>query len=336
MTDRYRATRICIFNHKGGVGKTTLTVNLAAALAEAGKKVLLIDSDPQCNITQYLFEDSVIDNLLENSDGDNGETIWSAVKPIVEGEGKISNVGVYETAVSNLYILPGDIQLSGFEIELSGYWSACIEGKKRGFKEISTLSHLANMYSEKENIDYVFFDTGPNIGPLNRIILLDCDYFLVPGACDLFSVRALRTLGSSMTRWIKEWNVILENKPDDVDVPPGRPKFLGYIPQGFRVYGQGMARWPSKYHARFRKELQKYLLTPLKRISPELVTVSGTEAKLGEIKDFAHLVQKSQEQRVPLWLVAGGPVYQTEEAYDAFSKMAVELINRVESQKSSG
>ncbi len=330
MAGRHKAIRISIFNHKGGVGKTTLTVNLAAALAEAGKKVLLIDSDPQCNITQYLFDDSTIDGLLEKSDESDGETIWSAVKPVVEGEGRISDVGVYETAVSNLYILPGDIQLSEFEIELSNYWTACIKGQRRGFKEISTLSHLANMYAKNDDIDFIFFDTGPNIGPLNRIILLDCDYFLVPGACDLFSVRALRTLGSSMTKWIKEWAEISKKSTGDINIPPGCPKFLGYIPQGFRVYGQGMARWPSKYHARFRKELQKYLLTPLRRISSDLIRTSGSESKLGEIKDFAHLVQKSQEQRVPLWLVAGGPVYQTEEAHDAFSKMADELITRTE------
>ena len=56
MARKQRATRLALYNHKGGVGKTTITVNLAAALAAKGKNVLLVDSDPQCNLTSYLFD----------------------------------------------------------------------------------------------------------------------------------------------------------------------------------------------------------------------------------------------------------------------------------------
>ncbi len=322
-------TKLSIFNHKGGVGKTTLTVNLAAALAENGHRVLLIDSDPQCNITSYLCEDSVVDNFLDRSDEEDGETIWSALKPVVEGEGEFRDVGVYETAVEGLFLLPGDIQLSEYEIELSDYWTSCLQRKKRGFNGTTTLSAIANYYAKKHKIDFVFFDTGPNIGPLNRVILLDCDYFLVPGACDLFSVRALKTLGASLTKWIREWSIIVDLAPKNARVLKGKPTFIGYVPQGFRVYGQGMAQWPSQYHARFQKELRSSLLTPLEKISKSLNGVPAAKSKLGEIKDFALLVQKSQEQGVPLWAVQGGPEYQIQEAETAFYAMAAELVRRV-------
>ena len=65
---RHSSKRIALFNHKGGVGKTTLTVNVAMALAAQGKTVLLVDSDPQCNLTSYLIDDEVVDDLLDTSE----------------------------------------------------------------------------------------------------------------------------------------------------------------------------------------------------------------------------------------------------------------------------
>ena len=80
--ERAEAKRISIFNHKGGVGKTTLTFNLAYQLAEMGKRVLLVDSDPQCNLTAYVIDPEVLDDLLDKADTEEGETVWSAVKPM--------------------------------------------------------------------------------------------------------------------------------------------------------------------------------------------------------------------------------------------------------------
>ena len=94
---RNRAKRLAIFNHKGGVGKTTLTVNIAWAIASLGKKVLLVDSDPQCNLTSYLVEESVVDDLLDNSDGNGGRTIWSSLKPIVEATGGVPGDRTFST-----------------------------------------------------------------------------------------------------------------------------------------------------------------------------------------------------------------------------------------------
>ena len=85
-------TRITIYNHKGGVGKTTLNVNIASALAEQGKSVLLVDSDPQCNLTSYLLSDDVVDDLLNHSGEAGGQTIWTAVKPIFNEVGDVQPV----------------------------------------------------------------------------------------------------------------------------------------------------------------------------------------------------------------------------------------------------
>ena len=325
---RHNSIRISIFNHKGGVGKTTLTVNIAAALAEQGKRVLLIDSDPQCNLTSYLIEDSVVDSLLDKSEGPEGKTIWSALKPIVEAQGTVKIIEPIGIFAREVYLLIGDVRLSEFESELTFYWGACLQRKVRGFAGTASLSNLVNKCASKLNVDYVFYDTGPNIGPLNRAILLDCDYFIVPGACDLFSVRALKTLGHTLSTWIRDWETITSIAPDDTVVLPGKPKFLGYIPLGFRVYGQIMASRPAKYLAKFEKQLRSDLIAMLRNIDKELASTNLSSGRLGAVKDFATLLQLAQEQGVPLWDVKGDYSNLPNQAEQAFRKIAKKIIDK--------
>lgn len=325
-----RALRLAIFNHKGGVGKTTLTVNISAALASQGKTVLLIDSDPQCNLTSYLIEDSVIDDWLNKSDGAKGRTVWSALKPVVEGRGALKQIPAYGTSTDNMYLLPGDIRLSDYELELAKFWTSCMESQVRGFLGTTSLSRLIDTCAGELRADFVFYDTGPNIGPLNRAILLDCDYFIVPGACDLFSVRALKTLGKTVKEWVSRWETIKSLVPTNAPLLEGQPRFLGYILQGFRVYGRGMARTPARYRAMFKRHLFTDLITPLRKMDRRLASTNVSASDLGEIKDFATLVQQSQSQGVPLWEVYGGAGYQTEQAYKLFSKIAQAIISKTQ------
>jgi len=328
MSTRHRAKRIAVFNHKGGVGKTTLTANLAAALAEKGKRILLLDTDPQCNLTSYLLAEDVVDDLLDNSDTNRGKTVWSAVKPVVEAEGSIRIVKPEVTANANCWLVPGDLRLSELEAELNNYWTDSVEEKIKGFRGTAVLSNLAQRVATSLNVDFVFYDTGPNIGPLNRAILLDCDYFIVPAGCDVFSVRALRTLGKTLTTWMRRWEGFRAAMPAGASLLPGRPRFLGFAMQGFRVYGGGMVRMAAKYQAQFEKRLVPDLINPLRRVSEDLSPNSASASRLIDIKDFATLVQQSQEQGVPLWQVFGGPSYQIDEARNAFHGLADEVIRR--------
>ena len=117
---------IAVANQKGGVGKTTLLVNISAALADLNKRVLLVDTDPQCNLTSYLIDSDVVDNWLDNSDSNNGVTIWSALKPFVDGLGSVKNIKIPER-FEGVYLLPGDIRLSEFEQELNQIWIDCLQ-----------------------------------------------------------------------------------------------------------------------------------------------------------------------------------------------------------------
>jgi cellulose biosynthesis protein BcsQ len=327
--ERYPAIRIVIFNHKGGVGKTTLTVNIAAALADLGKRILLVDSDPQGNLTSYLVEETVVDDLLDNADTDAGGTVWSALKPIVEATGEIKLISALERS-PNIFLLPGDVRLSEFEQELNPLWSECFQRKTKGFRGTTALSRLVNQVAEKNAIDFVFYDAGPNIGPLNRIILLDSDFFIVPAACDLFSLRALKTLGHTLVSWITDWRTILELAPEDMYLLPGAPRFLGYIPQRFRVYGGRPASDYSKYLPRIDKSIGSDLVTVLRRADSSLVPESTTGNQLGQVKDFGSLAAASQNQGVPIKKVDAGTPDQRDEAERAFLEIARKIVERTQ------
>lgn len=330
MEERSTAKRLVIFNHKGGVGKTTLTVNIAFALAARGKRVLLVDSDSQCNLTSYLIADEVVDDLLDNSDSSSGSTLWSSLKPIVEAEGDIKKFNPISLEDENLFLIPGDIRVSEFENELNDFWGQCSLLKTKGFRGTTAISRLVNLVSKDINADYVLFDTGPNIGPMNRAILLDCDFFIVPVACDLFSLRALKTLGSSLVSWIGDWSRILALAPKELYLLPGRPVFLGFIPQRFRIYRGVVVRQHSGFLQKIQKEIHSQIVSLLRNIDPMLAKGRMSDFKLGEIKDYGSLVPDSQKFGVPFQAANIGSQDQKEHARQAFSKIAANIVSRID------
>lgn len=327
--------RLTIFNHKGGVGKTTLTVNIAAALAEEDKHVLLIDSDPQCNLTSYLFADDDVRKLLDHSEGPNGRTIWSAVKPVADELGDVEPVRPMPTVIENVSLIPGDIRMSEFEESLGDSWTACFKRKLGGFRATTAISSLVEAVANAEDYDFVFYDTGPNIGSLNRVLLLDSDFFIVPVACDLFSTWALSTLGQTLKRWILDWGTIQALAPDDVYLLPGAPRFMGYIPQRFKTYGQAMASVPAGFLRRVERRMYSDVIAVLRKVDPSLAGGAVSEARLGQVKDFATTVQLAQEQGVPISQVQGGNTQHKDEALTAFRTIANAIITRSKGKRST-
>ena len=332
MSKRGHAKRLALYNHKGGVGKTTLAVNIAITLAGQGHRVLVVDSDPQCNLTAQLVEASVVDDLLDRSDHADGQTLWSAVKPIVEGAGGLKMIQPLERR-EGLFLLPGDIRLSEFENELNQYWTECFQQRPRGFRGTAALSDLVSSVCVANKIDIVFYDVGPNIGPLNRAIILDCDGFIIPVACDLFSVRALKTLGHSLATWIEAWETVSELAPANVSVLPGHPSFLGYIPQRFRTYGGDVASSYTRWFGRLEKEVANSIVTRLRQIDPSLAIGSLSSFRLGQVKEFSTLVTLAQEQGVPLAEVSGAPPYQKSQAEESFELIAKKILVKLSGQE---
>jgi len=324
-TKRHESKRITLYNHKGGVGKTTLLVNIAAALADLGKRVLLVDADPQCNLTSYLVESEVVDGWLDNSDTEDGATIWSALKPFIEGTGDIRKIQPQERQ-EGVFLIPGDIRLSEFEQELNQIWVECLQRKIRGFKGASAISQIVNEIAKEKKVDYVFYDIGPNIGPLNRVILLDCDYFIIPAACDLFSVRALKTLGKTLYNWIQEWDVIYQLAPDNTLLLPGKPNYIGYILQRFRMYGDAIASQFASYASKLERSTYSDITEVLRKIDKNLAKGTLSQTKLGQVKDFASLVPLSQTQGLSFFDVDGGNALLKTEAKKEFTSIANKII----------
>ena len=284
------------------------------------KSVLLIDSDPQCNLTSYLLSDDVVDELLNNSNEPTGQTIWSAVRPVFD------NVGVGRFVdpirVGDLALLPGDIRLSEFEEFLGDAWADSFKRRLGALHATSSISDMVSRLSRERPWDFVFYDTGPNIGPLNRVLLLDSDFFIVPVACDLFSVRALGTLGQTIKKWILDARTITSIAPDSAAFLRAAPSFLGYVPQRFKVYGRGMTKEASFYLRRIKGRMENDISSVLRDIDRRLAPPRSANPVLGEIPDIASLVQRAQREGVAIWKCSG-PGRQTKSATEeSFARIA--------------
>jgi len=332
MVTARKPPRLSIFNHKGGVGKTTLTANLAFALADRNKKVLLVDADPQANLTSFLIEEAVVDKLLDESDGQVGQTLWSALKPVIEGSGDVARDINPISIRESIAVMPGDIRLAELEAEFSSFWAECYQRRMRGFRGITSLSRFVEKLEQKIKPDITIYDSGPNIGPLTRAILLDVDYFAIPAACDLFSTRAIKTLGHALQNWISGWRTIEELAPDGAPLLPGSPRLIGYVPQRFKVYGGVPTIDFAKVIPMLERAVQEDVITLLNAVDPELGSCAVAPLKLAEIKDFGSKATGSQYIGRPMWENPAADENQKAEAREVFGVFADNVIERLKIQ----
>ena len=173
---------VAIANQKGGVGKTTTAVNLSACVAEAGKRVLLIDLDPQGNATSGVGVDH---NRVEKS-----------VYDVLMDEVSVQDA-VCPTCVKNLYVLPSNIQLAGAEIELVS-----------ALAREHIISHQLEVI--KPLYDYIFIDCPPSLGLLTLNALTASDSVLVPIQCEYYALEGLAQLMNTVRLVKKRLNPSLD------------------------------------------------------------------------------------------------------------------------------
>jgi cellulose biosynthesis protein BcsQ len=324
---------IAFFNHKGGVGKTTLTVNVADALVDLGVKVLMVDADPQCNLTSFYLDEKKLDALLGESDDVNGGTLWSAIKPVVDGVGPIRAVDAYLIR-EGLYLCPGDVLLADYEEELPAAWTGSFARKARDYDVMCALSRAAREMGTRYGVDLIMYDVGPNVGPLNRTILLDSDFFTTPVAADLFSLRALSTVGRAVARWITDWQTVrsLAAPADKAKILHGKPVYLGYVTSAYKVSSGRISTKPHDYwEGKIAPRVRDRVVDPLKRVDPTLVPYSSN--KLAAIKDFHSLCPQAQEYGLAIGKLRGqvnsGYNAQISEAATEFAGLAREIKKRM-------
>lgn len=288
---------IAFFNNKGGVGKTTFTYHLGYALETLGKRVLFVDLDPQCNLTAHLCDDDTINEAW----GANGNSLYKAVAPIVTGAGDMQTVIPHKITNRNIWVFIGDLLLSDFDGELSNAWTQVLAGQERGFRVTSSIYRLINEFATQNSIDYILIDLGPNLGSLNRAILLGCDNFVVPMIPDLFSLRGSQNLGRVFADWIRNY-VTSKQRIGNLSfaTPNGNPIFSGYVLQQFNVYRTRKTKAYQNWGGQIPTYIQQYVINPLSSVDPNLV-LNLINYQVAEFKNYHSLVPMAQENLKPIF-----------------------------------
>lgn len=328
--------KIAFFNHKGGVGKTTLTVNVADALEDQGKAILLVDADPQCNLTAFYINELDLEGLFADDaeDEERASTLWSAIKPVVAGRGGVRKVTTWDVGSDGrIALLPGDVMLSQYEEELPQAWTDSFARKIRGYDVMTAVAQVVNNTAKELKADVVLYDVGPNVGALNRAVLLDCDFFITPVAADLFSLRALTTVGLSISKWVGDWKTILSlaSDSDKKKLPKGMPSFMGYVTSAYKVKkGRSAASPHADWEAKIAPRVRHQVVDVLRSVDPKLAS-SGSN-KLGGVKHFQSLPSEAQKYGVAIGklhgMVNGGHNGTLNEARDEFAELAREIVKR--------
>ena len=175
---------ISLVNQKGGVGKTTTSINLSASLALENKKVLLIDLDPQGNATTGV--------------GFNKGDIDKSIYDVLNGTGLMEEV-ILKTKFSNLDLLPSSLQLAGIDIEL-------IE-KGRDNPNFQRSGQLKNILDGcKDNYDYLIIDCPPTLGLITTNALVASDSVIIPVQCEFYALEGITQLLNAIMLTKKKLN----------------------------------------------------------------------------------------------------------------------------------
>lgn len=320
---------LAFFNNKGGVGKTTLLCNMAAYFSqELGKKVCVVDCDPQCNASQYLFNDETLEGTLA-SPSENVEALFSG---LMEGEGHAGRVPVKRSGAFSVDVVCGSPSLSLAEDFLAKEWAGL--NNVRGLS--STLVFI-NALEKLSDYDYVFFDVSPSLGAINRAVLLSCDFFISPMSIDVFSLKAFENISRWMSNWKEEWGYAVNSPQLKTSTVLEKAKaikgagFIGYVSQQYIAKRDSSGeRRPVKSYDEIIQQIDEQIR---QHFTGDLQPPRPFE--IGKIPNLHSLAPMSQSRRKPIFSltgkdgVVGAHFAKVKEAKEIFSDVSTKTLERV-------
>ena len=300
------AKRLVLFNHKGGVSKTTTVYNVGWMFAEQGHRVLLVDADPQCNLSSLILGDDFDAYYLD--DATCLQNIKDGVAPAFKGKPTPIQPVLCRSPARQpgLYLLAGHATLSEYDASLTFAQNS---------NALATLQNLPGAFNElirqvedANNIDYTIIDLNPGLSAINQNLFLNADFFLIPTNPDPFSIMALETLESIFPRWAS-WKAQNESTFQDSAYPlrPGLPKFVGTLIQRFNVR-KGRAAAPYRDNIAEIKDITKNRLFPTLKFAGLTLAdnmypagLSNDGFCLEQIPDFGALLPRSYDASVPVF-----------------------------------
>ena len=321
-----------MFNHKGGVSKTTTTFHLGWKLANAGHRVVLVDADPQCNLSGLILGYKGQKDFEQFYRTEPERNLRAGLAPAFESRPKMIEAVqcVPVTGNPDLFLLPGHIGLSEYEVTLG--IAQELTGSIQTLQNLpGSLTFLLNRTAESLDADVVLVDMNPSLSSINQNLLMTSDYFIVPSSPDYFSVMAIDSLTSVLPRW-RAWARTAASMPILQDAtypfPIVTPRFLGTVIQRYRIRdrapsdasttgvpssgkpAEGFQRWITEIN---RIVEEKFI--PMLR-SDKMLLPDDRYAKLdipksrclAEISDFNSLIAKSQDEQTPVFALTDAQI----------------------------
>ena len=319
---------ISLFNHKGGVSKTTTTFNLGWTFAQKGVRTLIVDADPQCNLTAYVLGLQQHQDLTEFYSNTNNDNIYAKIEPIISGSNSNpQSLKPCKTLNDNLLLAAGHLSMSDLDISLS---TGITSGRFLPFAKqfIGAFQRIIRRTAESQKCSLVLVDMSPNAGAMNRSILMSSDYFIIPTSPDFFSFQSIQTLGEMLPRWNHDFTEFRDSSVTN-HLPQDPPRMLGIISQKYRPYTKKIkegfkdylpfSKSDEKQKQGIAKSYQLWI-DKIQRASSEVLTKSLSEHdmviseetlnkfvqdespyNLISIGDFNSLIALSQEHSKPIF-----------------------------------
>lgn len=339
---------ISLFNHKGGVSKTTTTFHLGWILAEMGKKVLIVDTDPQCNLTGVSLSLAGNDDFESFYAHKNIDNIKSAIASVFEGlPVPLQSAKCYEYPLrENLFLLPGHIDFSEYDIPMG------IAQELNGSIKLATnipgaISHLLRITAEEYGFEYILIDMSPSVSALNANLLMQSDYFIVPCSPDYYCNMAISSLTKILPSWYHTYDGIKKHvlfKDAYYKLPDTSPKFIGTIQQKYRPRNQNPARSFRQWIDRIDENVNTNLVPALREHNmlvdePRLTSIMGGNNRsynLANISDFNGLIAQSQKYNTPVFSLSKEQIEQvgkvlenSENSRDMFHEVFSDLAKKI-------